>query len=67
MDSRSLEVHRLAYQAMKCQRRLIVLWESARPGTKRQARIGRILNSSTRRLQRRLQQVQDLHERNDND
>jgi hypothetical protein len=53
----------MAYQAMRCQTRLIVLWESARPGTKRQQRIGRILILSTRRVARRLNQVQQMHEK----
>lgn len=55
-------VHRLAYQAIRCQTRLAEAYALARPGTPKQRRLNRILQRSTKRLARRLVQVQKAHQ-----
>jgi len=59
-----LDTHRLAYQAMRLHVRLINEWELAESSIDHRKRIGRILNRSTRRIERSLNRVQILHERN---
>lgn len=58
-------LHRLAYQALRCQTRLAEEYALARIGSPRQDRLNRILQRSTKRLARRLAQVQNAHQETD--